>query len=693
MGITVDSTTSSPVLCDWCQTNVFDKHLLAVIDRSKKGTPGSSDDHGPFAEAINPVAYFGNRDALDGFRRSFHQNAELLLRNASRGCIFCMLLKNAGGGRLADFEFTMIVDDAWKWSRVTVAADGNEDTERTCYFRVYKTVSPTDLAFSGLAFGNPHIPGQDANLSPANGDLQHGSSLPQRLARDGRALRALIDDCTANHPDCKPREGLDLPSMLLHVSGTSLSPTVRLVKVSDMNVVSLRYACLSYCWGGTQPSMTTTSRLDSYAAGIDTAEIPETILDAIRVVLSMGYQYLWVDAFCIVQDSGPNKVTELGKMTSIYSGAICTICVMAAKAATEGFLRQAYPDGSEDQSIHTWHADIYDGTSEAAAAVLEIRSDFSSEDIFDSPIFERGWTFQEALLSPRLVMFFPQGQRPALRCSTRTIQSDGGLVTAHPKPLVSLRELEQAVAREREKWGEYDDTHAANAEEWVTVVKQYSLRSLAYEADKMPAFMGIVSEWETRFRQGTYWAGLWSETLAKDLMWRVPWEYSPRSAYASYVAPSWSWASRAHPVYYQDLREINTFEGDDSFEVVSCEVIPVHEDLPNGAIKSAQLTIKCIAELVDFGDADTEYASCTVSSGPVNVEFDDSPRPRDIKSAWLLYINDHEPYNNSHGIGIAVAEVDNPDTGGPQLYKRVGRFVCEGRGPGLQGPRRTFTLI
>lgn len=676
MGITLDTTPSSVVLCDWCRTNVFDHHFLAVIDPSRKDTAGLPTDEGPFETAINPVAYFGNRDALDGFKRDFHQNTDLLLRNASRGCIFCMLLMNVRGGRRADFTFSITVDTPWKWSRVTDDAGGDDDTKRTCYFRVYKSISPTKLAFSELA--------------SSRSDLQHASSLIQRLARDARALRALIDDCTANHIECRLREGVDLPSMLLHVSGTLMSPAVRLVRVSDISVAPVHYVCLSYCWGEAQPYMTTTSRLNAYLAGIDTAMIPETTLDAIRVAISMGYQYLWVDAFCIVQDRGPDKVTELGKMASIFSGAACTICVMSAKTATDGFLRQAYPDGSGNQAIHTRHADLYDGTSQAPAAVLEVRSDFSDGDIFDSPIFERGWTFQEALLSPRVVMFFPHGQRPALRCSTHTVQSDGGLVTAHPKALVNFRELEQAVEREKSPWSDYG-CQAAKAEEWVTIVKQYSQRSFTYEADKMPAIMGIVSEWETRFGQGTYWAGLWSATLAKDLIWKVPREYSPRFACESYVAPSWSWASRAHPVYYQELGEINTFEGQDSFEVVSCEVIPVHEGLPHGAIQSAQLTVKCIAELVDLGDSDCENVSCTVSSGSVKIDFDDSPKSRDIREAWLLYINDEEPYNNSHGIGLAVAEVDQTDIGGPQLYKRVGRFVCDGRG--LEGPRRTFTII
>lgn len=127
--------------------------------------------------------------------------------------------------------------------------------------------------------------------------------------------------------------------------------------------------------------MITTSRVDLYLDIINTAAIPETVLDAIRVTISMGYQYLWVDAFCIMQDSGPSKIAKLGRMASIYSGAAYIICVMSAKAATEGFLRQAYPDCSEDQSIQTWHADIRDATSQEVAAVLEIRSDFSYQDI------------------------------------------------------------------------------------------------------------------------------------------------------------------------------------------------------------------------------------------------------------------------------------------------------------------------
>ncbi|KAI2828377.1 hypothetical protein CBS133816_5579 [Aspergillus niger] len=421
---------SSPVLCDWCQTTVFDKHLLAVIGRDRDSMYM---DQSPFSVMIDPVAYFGNRNALAGFQRSFRRNNELLLQNAARWCIFCMLLRNLRGGLRDDFEFTITVNDPWKWSTVTVAAHDDEITNRTGYLRVYKTVSPNKVALSGSTFNNARVAEQNVDICPANNDLlQHDSSLPRQLVRDCGALRALIDDCTANHSNCKPREGLGSPSLLLELSGTSVSPAVRLIKTSEIKVVPIRYVCLSYCWGGIQPNMTTTSRLDSYLAGIDTTEISETILDAIRVSLAMGYQYLWVDALCIVQDCEPDKIVELGKMASIYSGAILTICVMSAKSATEGFLRQAYPNYSDDKSIRTWHADIRDDISQLVTGSLEIRSDFSNDDIFDSPILKEAGPSKRRFLVHALSYFLLMVR--SLHCDAPRIPSNRTVVGSQRTP-------------------------------------------------------------------------------------------------------------------------------------------------------------------------------------------------------------------------------------------------------------------
>jgi hypothetical protein len=146
----------SPNLCDWCQTTVFNEHFLAMMKYT--GTKGAPEVQGPFTMVHDIVAYYANSTWIPGFKGTFRQNSEVLLMNASQGCIFCMLLNNVRGGLLADFEFSIIVDSAWKWSEVIVAAETEEDEDRTGYFRVYETVKSTKLVFQGSTSGSLHIP-------------------------------------------------------------------------------------------------------------------------------------------------------------------------------------------------------------------------------------------------------------------------------------------------------------------------------------------------------------------------------------------------------------------------------------------------------------------------------------------------------------------------------------------------------
>jgi hypothetical protein len=80
-------------------------------------------------------------------------------------------------------------------------------------------------------------------------------------------------------------------------------------------------------------------------------EMPKTIQDAISV--SHGYESLWVDASCNIQDSNDDKIVELDNMAIIYKAAHCTLAVMSVDAATEDFLSPR--NGKE--SAKTWNID------------------------------------------------------------------------------------------------------------------------------------------------------------------------------------------------------------------------------------------------------------------------------------------------------------------------------------------------
>lgn len=712
----------NPVLCVWCEKHVFDKHTLAVINLCKSTTPPRSllDLEG-FEVHLDAAAYFANHNSSPSFKRTFRQSALSVKREADNGCIFCILLENALGrippsaqsaehldgvrARLeapgqatSDFHFTLGLRFAWQWTNVSIVPQrGSEAVLSEGFFRVYAVDSRFLVGGvcrqvpPSLDILNPDFDklGHDAPaLTTKEPSGEYDGHWEQTLEQDGKVFRALVDDCMDNHSECTRRDISLLPSMLLQISGIITSPHVRLIKVSRLADRPVRYVCLSYCWGGTQPEMTTSSRLASYMKGIDVTTFPLTVLDAIRVTLSLKLEYLWVDAFCIVQDSGFEKDSELKKMASIYAGAVCTVSAMSSKAATEGFLNPM--KGRENDATSTWNVNIQDASSDRAA-VLEMRSDLSHQGIFHQHLLARAWTFQEALLSPRLIMFFSEGQRPAFRCIRGTLRSDGGIVPQIPKPLMCM---EETMTKFQSEPGWRRSTNIA--EEWAALVKQYSQRAMTNQEDRFPALMGIVARWEGQLGRGTFRAGLWSSTLRCDLVWRAQPTSSPRSAVDSFIAPSWSWASRAHPVYYQPREEI--WDDDRLARILACDVTPVDPEAPNGAVKSARLTIQCIAEEITvpdskYNDISARGERLQTRDGSVDFSFDDDPRPRNLKKMWLLSIAWEEPYNTSHEIGLGVTEVRNADNSATKLYRRVGMFADMKRGEKPLGPMLQFTIV
>ena len=298
------------------------------------------------------------------------------------------------------------------------------------------------------------------------------------------ALSALIENCLANHPECT-LEGSLLPSMLLQISGTAIKPSVRLVKTVGVVERPLRYVCLSYCWGGEKAGMTMSTRLGSYLAGIDTSLLPKTILDAVRVTLNLGFGYLWVDALCIVQDSGLDKGVELNKLSSIYAGTASTLCVMSTKIMTEGFLASPKPPKVRWwKKPTTWHVRLHDAEGDHTT-ILEVGSEQSHSDLTDELLLSRAWTYQEALLSPRLVMFFSESRRPAFRCSKGTLRTDGGMVLANPKAMMCLQDTVVGV-RDTERRHKIHN-------EWSMIVKECSQRAVSFSEDRFPALMGVVT--------------------------------------------------------------------------------------------------------------------------------------------------------------------------------------------------------
>jgi hypothetical protein len=189
------------------------------------------------------------------------------------------------------------------------------------------------------------------------------------------------------------------PTRLLHVSCCADKYDTALVTSAQSDYVD--YVALSYCWGGDQLHKTTKARIQSINSGILYSELPATLQDAVKVTLGLGYNYLWVDSLCIIQDDEADKTREIATMPSIYNNAVVTNAAMTASSASKGFLHLRK---TKRPIIRTVALRDALGQTLTLSMVEVDRSEYTET----SPLDTRAWAMQEALLSARILSYYPQ---------------------------------------------------------------------------------------------------------------------------------------------------------------------------------------------------------------------------------------------------------------------------------------------
>jgi len=107
--------------------------------------------------------------------------------------------------------------------------------------------------------------------------------------------------CNADHTLCKkPKKENSTwhPTRLVAISS---NPESSIIRVEDDPAVlkDARYCTLSYCWGHS-PSfrMLKVETFEELKSGLDVSKIPKTFQDAVKLVKMLGYEYIWIDAYC-----------------------------------------------------------------------------------------------------------------------------------------------------------------------------------------------------------------------------------------------------------------------------------------------------------------------------------------------------------------------------------------------------------
>lgn len=110
--------------------------------------------------------------------------------------------------------------------------------------------------------------------------------------------------------------------------------TVRLIEVQAD--IQYSYVTLSHRWGRPEPPKLSASDstdekrwipIQKLQGGISISDLPRLFQNAIQIVRSCGFQYLWIDSLCVLQDTdspgqNPDWAIEAEKMGDIYAGGI-----------------------------------------------------------------------------------------------------------------------------------------------------------------------------------------------------------------------------------------------------------------------------------------------------------------------------------------------------------------------------------
>ena len=102
------------------------------------------------------------------------------------------------------------------------------------------------------------------------------------------------------------------------------------------------YVTLSYCWGAHSSPLwrTTAGNLAPRHAGFRLEALPTTLQEAVITTRRLGYEYIWIDALCIIQDSVEDWERESAEMGSIYQNSSVTIAATSSADADSQFLNE-----------------------------------------------------------------------------------------------------------------------------------------------------------------------------------------------------------------------------------------------------------------------------------------------------------------------------------------------------------------
>ncbi|KAI9148084.1 putative ankyrin repeat protein [Paramyrothecium foliicola] len=520
------------------------------------------------------------------FRHTLHQNIQQLIDSANNGCPLCSCIVDAldranmiSAHRGSDSPSQdNQANDTVSPVQLSVLARVYGGLQISLLYKEFKGVLDTALCKSSWSdvLGRLPLP-----------DLTTGSISAMRIAKEW------VRSCEkgSGHEKCKearrsPRDGDNLPKRLVLIG-----PGDDEIQIVD-TPGEVQYCALSYCRGIGDFFKTTESNKLQNMKSIPRNTLPVIMQEALSVALALEYEYIWIDALCVVQDDEEEQAHEAAQIPAIFANADLTISsVVSADVHTGLFQPRA------QKVLHPVPIDARLPRCDRSGdrTVMIIPEWAQKNPQMRGPVHGVASKMQEQLFSTR-ILWFGDGMiwwecLAGLRLEanptdiTRWGRQYSWKAEVH-------RQLEMKVllntSRPREgKPGDEPERKRELFRCWQELVEDFSRREFRDSADRsldcLPITEALAEAADNPHRHGMWFGDRWVQSLC----WRVA---EPSVGPKAPDIPSWLWSSIQGEVTFE-IDDTPSRGGKDPIHRITGVSLDTQIELPHNGMASS-LTIR-----------------------------------------------------------------------------------------------------
>ncbi|CAN9417017.1 unnamed protein product [Alternaria alternata] len=361
---------------------------------------------------------------------------------------------------------------------------------------------------------------------------------------DSNLVMSWLNYCTQNHRLLCRFEPLPVHGVKV-IDCTTL-------QIEDHNV-NTPYVSLSYVWGKSKDACGPVETI----RGKKTLpqRLSPVIRDSIQVTKTLGYRYLWIDKFCIDQDAAELKHDQIQQMDAIYKNSELTIIGAAGQDESYGL-----PGVGARGRRHQFVAKL-DG------ATLFWDPIDPHEVISLSHWSTRGWTFQEALLSRRRLVFTED--QMYFQCNTMNCFESNHCaldklhVKNRSKTIESVRAGIFGNSKHQNPGKLVRDEESLNESfgRYLSNVEDYTSRKLSFDEDSLNAFQGVIRQFsQEKYAINHVWGLAYPSDCKESLdlfVHSLTWMHRTKARRRN-LFPSWTWAGWEGKIIYESCSGTKT---------------------------------------------------------------------------------------------------------------------------------------